>query len=171
VRRLSIAVRYALLLVVSTAGAMTLAVGLIIVCAFVAGLLRVQVSALAYQRLASTPPYTVQMFSAFLLAIALSGNRSNRNCGVWVWVAPAMWMLMALMIWQPVKGAGSSVWQYFFTGSWWQLRPSPFRSQWVAAQFTYTVPLFTSVAYALGALLRRLGTARRVFEEPSASSA
>jgi len=138
---------------------MLMAATLVFLFASFGDVLRLQVPASAYQRLASTPPYMFQVFSAFLLGIVLSGSVRNRKCGLWAWVPPTIWMLLGLALWKPIAGASLSVWQYFFTGSWWQLPPSPLRSQWVTAQFTHTVPLLTSVAYALGALLRRHGPA------------
>ena len=149
---------------------MLLAVVLVFVSAFLTNLLRLQVSALAYQRLASTPPYTVQMLSAFVLGFALSASPRSRKCALWIWVLPAVWILLALATWQPVQGASASVWQYFFTASWWQLSPSPLRSQWVTAQFMHTVPLFTSLAFTLGGSLRRQGKThqQRLMDHPTA---
>ena len=83
---------------------MLLAVVLVFVSAFLTNLLRLQVSALAYQRLASTPPYTVQMLSAFVLGFALSASPRSRKCALWIWVLPAVWILLALATGSQSKG-------------------------------------------------------------------
>jgi hypothetical protein len=154
VGRFSIAFRYIVLLVVATAGAMMMAVAFVFLGAFLKSLFRLPVSALTYQRLVSTPPFPVQIISGLVLGVALSGSTRNRKYGLWIWIVPVVWMLLALATCRPVEGASTSAWQYFFTASWWQLSPSPLRSQWVTAQFMHTVPLFTSLGYTLGAWLR-----------------
>ena len=92
---------------------------------------------------------------ALLLGYILGGRTANRMFALWVWAVPALWMLFAVLVWNPTTGVGESVWGYFFGGAWWGLPASPVRGKWVADQFTHTVPLYTSIAYALGAVLRR----------------
>ena len=149
------AFKYVLHLSSATIVPMLLAVAIVFICALVTDLLRIGVTASAYERLGSTPPFLIQIVAAFVLGLFLSTRIGVRNGALWVWVIPAIWMLVGIATWKPTGSVfDASIWRWFFSASWWALPASPFRSRWVIDQFTYTVPLFTSVAYALGASIR-----------------
>ena len=147
--------KYVLHLSFATILPMLLAVAVVFVCALVTDLLRIGITASTYQRLGSTPPFLIQIMTALVLGLLLSTRIGGRNGALWVWVIPAVSMLDGIATWKPIGSVFSaSVWQWFFSASWWALPASPFRSRWVIDQFTHTVPLFTSVAYALGTFIR-----------------
>ena len=132
-----------------------LAAGALGMAADLAEALHLGSTATAYQQLGGVPPFLLQSllglalgYSCFL-AQGIEGKLAQ-----WVWVIPAAWMLVGIATWQPVTSASNSVWEYFFSTQWLRLPPSPVRSHWVTAQFTHTLPLCTSLAYSMGALLR-----------------
>jgi hypothetical protein len=149
------ALRYAIQLASATALPVFVAAVAVIISAFITDLLRLGITASAYQRTASTPPFIVQLSIALLLGYALGGRVRSRPYALWVWVLPVAWMLFAVVVWHPTGDSTQSVWKYFLSGEWYRLPLTPTRSKWVTTQFTHTVPFYTSLAYAAGALMRR----------------
>ena len=132
-----------------------LGAGALVTSAEIAEVLHLGPTATAYQQIGAAPPFLVQTLLGFALGYYFFLARGSDGwVALWVWVIPAAWMLVGIATWQPVTSATISVWEYFF-GTWWlRLPPSPVRSRWVIAQFTHTLPLFTSLAYSMGAFLR-----------------
>ncbi len=147
--------KYVLHISFATIVPMTLAVAAVFICPLVTDLLHIGIPASTYQRLGSTPPFLIQIVAALILGLLLSTRIGERKCALWVWFIPAVWMLVGIATWKPTGSVfDASIWQWFFSANWWALPASPFRSRCVTDQFTHTVPLFTSVAYAFGAFLR-----------------
>jgi hypothetical protein len=157
--------RYGLHFVAATLGVMAITVVAVWTPTFFLGYFLPAFPAYPVLRLAQTPPYIFHLVMGLLLGYFLGDRVENRRCAEWAWIIPAAWMLLGTCVW--TSHAGLSVWERFFSADWWSLPPSPFRARWVVDQFSHTAPLFTSIAYALGAFLhgfrehsRTLPTAR-----------
>ncbi|HWR15623.1 MAG TPA: hypothetical protein VN577_12395 [Terriglobales bacterium] len=149
------AFKYLIHLLFATIVPMFLTVAAIFVSATVTDLLGKFVSGSSYQRLGSTPPFIIQTAIALVLGLLLINRIGERKAARWVWVIPAAWMIVGIVTWSRIVSLPNiSVWQWFFTGDWWDLPASPLRSRWVIDQFTHTAPLFTATAYTVGGLLR-----------------
>ena len=154
--------KYLLNLLAATILPPLLAAAAVVACSVLTGALHVGVTALTYQRIGAAPPFVVQTLLALALGFLVSKRIGDARSARWVWVIPAAWMLVGIISWLPATTASTSAWEYFFSPQWLQLPPSPLRSHWVTAQFTHTVPLFTAVAYSMGAFLQ----SRRFEERP-----
>ena len=98
--------------------------------------------------LAKGPYYPLPLVLAVVVGY-LSYFRFKENHLFWVWVLPALYLAIKIMLWKPsVLGGGSwgAAIAHFFAGE-----PSYYPEEDV------TVPLYTSVAYSIGALLQRSG--------------
>ena len=91
-------------------------------------------------------PYYVFPLILALLAGYIGNVRFKGNQRYWVWVLPALYLAINLILWKNSSVLLSNHWQaalnHFFAGE-----PPYFPEQGI------TVPVYTSVAYSMGALL------------------
>jgi hypothetical protein len=156
--------KYFLNLLAATILPSVLAAVAVVTCSVLTGLLNIGVTAATYQRIGAASPFVLQTLFGLLMGLLLSKRIGDVKSAQWVWVIPVTWMLFGIVIWRPVVVPNLSPWEYFFSAQWLQLPPSLLRSRWVTDQFTHTVPLFTSVAYSVGAFVetQRFGEGREL---------
>jgi len=147
---------------VATLGSMLGAVGLVLLCALITGLLHINVSVAAYQKLLLSHPFPLQIFTGLGLGFALSHRMKGNRFAVWLWILPALGLAFDFVTWHPtsVVTTGSAA-EHFFTSEWVLLPPSPQRMQIVVDQFSRTVALCTSLAYGVGSSLHAVLSRKR----------
>jgi hypothetical protein len=99
-------------------------------------------------------PLTWPLFPFQVSVCALGGLVVARKRGPfwehriaeWVWIAPALWLMLFLLSYGQSSSLGETRWQHFF----WSETDAVRRMQ-----ISTTLPFVTSVAYALGHLLGR----------------
>ena len=93
-------------------------------------------------------PYYAFPIALALVAGFVSGLRLEGNHRYWVWLLPALYTAVSLILWKNSGVSVSNSWataiNHFFAGE-----PPYFPEQGV------TVPLYTSVAYSVGAILQK----------------
>ena len=102
------------------------------------------------------PYYPLPVILA-LVAGYVSSLRFKGNHRFWVWVIPALYLAARIVFWKSPSALGGNSWgdamTHFFAGE------PPYYPEQDA-----TVPLYTSVAYSVGALLERSGLLHRDHE-------
>jgi hypothetical protein len=102
---------------------------------------------------AKGPYYPLPILLA-LVAGYIGNVRFKGNHRLWVWVLPALYLTIRMLLWKKPSVLDSSGWAeaitHFFGGE-----PPYYPEQDV------TVPLYTSIAYSLGAVLEKSGLLRR----------
>ena len=140
---------------VATLGSMLGAAGLVLFCALLTGLLRINVSAAAYQKLLLSHPFPLQIFVGLGLGFTLSHRMKGNRFAVWLWILPALALTFDFVTWHPTSVVtGGSAADHFFSSEWLLLPASPQRMRVVVDQLSRTVALYTSLAYGVGWLLR-----------------
>ena len=111
---------------------------------------------------AKGPYYPLSLVLA-VVAGYISHFRFKGNQRFWVWVLPALYVATKIILWKNPSVLGSNSWgttlSHFFVGE------PPYYPEEDA-----TVPLYTSVAYSLGALLERSGLFRWKYSGATPSS-
>jgi hypothetical protein len=96
--------------------------------------------------IARAPYYALPLLIALAAGYA-SKHRWKSNHGYWVWILPALYLALNLILWKSSNVLASNTWgtalNHFFAGN-----PPHYPEQDV------TIPFYTSVAYALGAMLK-----------------
>ncbi|HMK21256.1 MAG TPA: hypothetical protein VK466_02920 [Terriglobales bacterium] len=99
-------------------------------------------------------PYYLLPLVIALVAGYIGNLRFKGNHQLWVWVLPALYLAIRMILWKRPGVLDNNSWEavltHFFVG-----RPPYYPEQDVM------VPLYTSVAYSIGALLQRSALSRR----------
>ena len=105
-----------------------------------------------FSRILSQPQFPVQVAVGLVVGYALS-RRFDGLLTPWVWTLPLLVLLVRFFLFTPgiFEGAWKARIDHFFGDG---CRPLPL---YCFDQMTYTAPLYTSLAYSLGAWLRRIG--------------
>jgi hypothetical protein len=93
------------------------------------------------------PLFPLQSTTGFLTALSLArgGGRFGQNRAArFVWVIPVLWFLLFFLAWSPNSVLAEGRWNHFL---WSSMRSSK------NEQLVTTLPLLTSIAYALGSHL------------------
>lgn len=94
--------------------------------------------------------FPIQCCTALITGFVLflrGGSIFRNRVGTWVWLFPALWFLLNIMAWESQGPTNSHWWYYFFLSS----QPLAQRRQLIT-----TLPLLTSVLYAVGLQIGRI---------------